>query len=334
MTPLPYRVGFLAMPEFSYFGLVAAIQPLFLANWLAGRPLFEWQTLSADGGPVRASNGTSVPVDAAMAAAGPFRTVFVLACFDPKKQARDARVTGWLRRTARFGVEIGGIETGSEVLAAAGLLDNHVAAVHWDNLEGFQERYPDVLARSQLFSLERGRPTCAGGTSVIDMMLALVARESDETLAREVAQQMIVGRPREATASQLATAIQPADGSNAAVQSAIALMNEQIEEPLSAEEIAERVGLSQRQLRRQFQRWTGTTLMRGYIMIRLSKAHQLLQQTELSVTEVAVSAGFASLEHFSRVYRSVFGRAPSTDRRQSITAPVYRQPGRRAAAAA
>jgi AraC family carnitine catabolism transcriptional activator len=55
-----------------------------------------------------------------------------------------------------------------------------------------------------------------------------------------------------------------------------------------------------------------------------------LQQTNLSVTEVAVSAGFGSLEHFSRVYRSVFGRAPSTDRRQVITAPVYRRLGAKA----
>ncbi len=98
-----------------------------------------------------------------------------------------------------------------------------------------------------------------------------------------------------------------------------------IEEPLRAAEIARRVGVSARQLRRQFQRSMGMTLMKGYIMIRLSRAHNLLQQTNLAVTEIALSAGFRSLEHFSRAYRAAFGCAPSADRRQTITAPIYRR---------
>ncbi|MEI9985649.1 MAG: GlxA family transcriptional regulator [Aliidongia sp.] len=329
MAQRPYRIGFLLMPDFSQFGFVTAVQPLYLANWLAQRSVFEWVALSADGQPVRAANGVAVAAEAAIEAAGSFDTVFVLACFEPKRQSGDARVLRWLRRLARFGVEIGGIETGSEILAAAGLLDGHVAAVHWDNLEGFQERYPDVQAKPQLFSLERRRLTCAGSTAAIDMMLALVAREADADLAKEVAQQMVVSAPRSGGDSQTAVPGVTGEALNEAVRAAVALMNESIEDPLSAEEIAEQVGLSQRQLRRHFQRCMGTTLMRGYTMIRLSKAHKLLQQTDLSVTEIAVSVGFGSLEHFSRVYRSVFGRAPSTDRCQSLSAPVYRQMGRR-----
>ena len=72
-----------------------------------------------------------------------------------------------------------------------------------------------------------------------------------------------------------------------------------------------------------------TSLMRAYLMIRLSRAHNLLQQTDLPVTAIAISTGFRSLEHFSRAYRAVFGCAPSADRRQSISAPIYPQIGRR-----
>lgn len=330
IRPNPYKIGFLLLPDFSYFGYVAAIQPLFLANWRAQRSLFEWQSLSADGLPVRASNGAVIPVDGAIGTDRRLRTLLVLACFDPKQHAADARLRSALRRTASIGVEIGGIETGSELLAAAGLLDGHTAAVHWDNLQGFQERYPKVAAKSQCFTAERGRITCAGGVSVIDMMLALVAREADPGLSNEVAQQMLVGRPRPGTQEQLGVSAPRAHGvSGNAVHSAVALMNEFIEEPLGAAELARRVGLSARQLRRQFHGSMGIALMRGYLMIRLSKAHNLLQQTDLSVTEIAISAGFRSLEHFSRAYRGVFGCAPSGDRRQSITAPVYRQIGGR-----
>jgi len=68
--------------------------------------------------------------------------------------------------------------------------------------------------------------------------------------------------------------------------------------------------------------------VRHYQHIRLTKAHALLQQTDLSVTEIAVSAGFGSLEHFCRVYRRQFGCRPRDDRRQSVSAPVLRRAAR------
>jgi AraC family carnitine catabolism transcriptional activator len=330
-----YQVGFLLLPDFSYFGLIAAIQPLFLANWRAQRRLFKWSTMSLDGLPVTASNAAAIPVDGALGADSRVRTLLVLACFDPKQHTQETRLRSALRRAASFGTEIGGIETGSEVLAAAGLLDGHTAAVHWDNVQGFQERYPKVIATTHCYTAERGRITCGGGVAAIDMMLALVAREAGAALSREVAQQMLVSRPRPGTEDQLDASALASDSASdsappaqsdasAAVRSALALMNEHIEEPLDAAQIANAVGLSARQLRRQFQQSMGIAPMRGYLMIRLSKAHNLLQQTDLSVTEIAVSAGFRSLEHFSRAYRGVFGCAPSTDRHQSISAPIYR----------
>jgi len=60
--------------------------------------------------------------------------------------------------------------------------------------------------------------------------------------------------------------------------------------------------------------------------MRLIRAHNLLQQTQMSVAQVAACSGFGSLEHFSRTYRARFGCPPSEDRRQAWSAPVMRQP--------
>src|SRR5258706_36068 len=134
------RLAFLLLPEFSNLGLAAATEPLFVANWLEQRPLFEWSTVSVDGRSVRASDGRSVNVTGDLTAAAGAKSVFVLASFDPEVAAREQRVTRWLKRLARHGIELGGIENGTVVLAAAGLLDGHRVAVHWDNLMGFRER--------------------------------------------------------------------------------------------------------------------------------------------------------------------------------------------------
>ena len=167
----PFRIAFVLLSDFSNLGLAAAVEPLFVANWLTKRRVFHWQFLSLDGQPVRASNGMLTPVEAILESPQRFGAVFVAASFNATAHAQNVRLLNWLRRAARFGVQIGGIETGSEVLAAAGLLDDHKAAVHWYNFDGFRERYPGVSATAARFVAERGRMTCSGGASGIDMML-------------------------------------------------------------------------------------------------------------------------------------------------------------------
>jgi AraC family carnitine catabolism transcriptional activator len=104
-----------------------------------------------------------------------------------------------------------------------------------------------------------------------------------------------------------------------------AIMLAHIDEPLTCREIARRVGLSLRQIERRFRDEMRCSVLQHYRQIRIAKAHQLLQQTELSVTEVAFSCGFSSPEYFCRLYRAFFGCSPSHDRQQSTTAPVLRR---------
>ena len=317
------KLAFLLLPEFSHLGLAAAIEPLFIANWLSQERVFDWTILSADGKPVRASNGMTISVEGDLAAAPAAKTVFVIASFEPLHAARERSVRRWLKRLARFGVELCGIENGSVVLAEAGLLNGHPVAVHWDNLLGFQEHYGQTRAISQLYCRSGARLTCAGASAILDMMVAWMGWHGQEELAAEVAEHLLLGRLRAPDMEQRA-----ADGApstvDAAVAEAQALMREHIDEPLSCREIARRVGLSLRQMERRFRDVLQCSVLERYRLIRMTKAHQLLQQTELSVTEVAFACGFSSPEYFCRLYRAMFACSPSKDRRQSTTAPVLR----------
>ncbi len=319
------KITFLILPEFSNLSLAAAIEPLFVANWLAQRTLFEWQVVSVDGNPVPASNGRRVPVDAPLSAAEGCKTAFVLASFDPQRVADKRPAVRWVKRMARFGVEIGGIENGGLILAEAGLLNGHPAAVHWDNLIGFQEHYPKARAVPQLYARSGNILTCAGAAAILDLMVAWIGWHGEAELAREVAEHLLMGRPRAADTAQ-----RTAGGSDAAVTDAVvfrarALMAAHREEPLTCAAIARQVGLSLRQLERRFQDQRRCSVLQDYRQIRMAKAHQLLQQTDLSVTQVALACGFGSPEYFCRLYREIFGCSPSRDRRQSTTAPVLRQ---------
>src|SRR5258708_18172650 len=290
------KVAVLLLPEFSNLGIAAATEPLFIANWLAQRAVFDWKIISADGQPVRASTGRLVPVDGDLSSAADCKTVFVLASFDPQRSLRERQVVRWLKRIAKFGVEIGGIENGSLVLAEAGLLNGHPVAVHWDNTIGFQEHYPKTRAVTQLYVRSGERITCAGASAILDLMIAWIGWHGDAELAGEVAEHLLLGRPRAAEPEQRVAAMSAPSSSDAAVLRARAIMLEHIDEPLTCREIARRVGLSLRQIQRRFREELRCSVLQHYRQIRIPNAHHLFPQTNLTVTDVAFSSGFSSPE--------------------------------------
>lgn len=325
MAPAPKEIGILLLPSFSHLALGAVVEPLFIANWLSGRPLYHWRTLSLDGKPAKTSSELTVPADAGMDESAEFDALYVLASFDVKRLTRDRSLKAWLRRVARHGATIAAIETASEVVAAAGLLDGRKVAVHWDNLQGFAESHSQCRAVAELYTASPGRLTCAGHSAILDMMLHVIAADHGAKLAGEIAAHLMLPGWRKSEDNQPAPWVKARKTADPVLERALALMEKNIEEPIPCSTVARRVGVTSRQLQRLFARELDTTPVHHYQHLRLSRAHALLQQTDLSVTEIAVSAGFNSLEHFCRLYRRQFSCRPRDDRRQSVAAPVLRR---------
>jgi AraC family transcriptional regulator, carnitine catabolism transcriptional activator len=76
-----------------------------------------------------------------------------------------------------------------------------------------------------------------------------------------------------------------------------------IDEPKPCTKIAEMVGVLERHLQRMFQKQLGSGMAQVYHLLRMERVHQLVQQTDLTITQIAVACGFSSLEVFSRTYR-------------------------------
>jgi len=74
------------------------------------------------------------------------------------------------------------------------------------------------------------------------------------------------------------------------------------------------VSITRRQLERLFSATLNDTPTRFYQNLRLDRARELLQQTDMSITSVCVACGFESPSHFSRAYRARFGTSPRNDR--------------------
>jgi transcriptional regulator GlxA family with amidase domain len=309
----PY--GFLLLPEFPMYALIPAIEALRIANQNRGRKLYSWHLFSPDGKPVRASNGMSVPVDAAIADVPWFPTLFTFAGNHPT-QYGTKRVLNWLRRLARHGAVLGAFDTGVFALAAAGLLDGYNVTLHWEALTAFRDQYPDISITEQLYVVDRDRITCAGGNAALDLMLHLIARRHGPELAQIVANGFVAQRMRRDAEPQRLSARQLSGEVGAPLARILHAMEANLEAPLSARELADRTGTSIRSLGRILRDRVGESPMRYYLKVRLQAARNALFYSDLPIQSIAASCGFSCPEVFSRSFRAHFGMSPRELRQQ------------------
>jgi AraC family carnitine catabolism transcriptional activator len=311
--PGPEPIGFLLIPKFSAMAFFSAIEPLRVANRLAGRAIFSWQVFSEDGEPVEASSGMRLIVDGAIDAAAGLPTVIVCAGFDPVA-AETRHMLASLRRLARAGTMLGALDTGAHLLAKAGLADQVTVTMHWEAVPGFREDFPDIAVSDELFEVQGQIFTCAGGTAALDMMLDMIGRKHGGALAVAVSEQFIHDRIRSRHDHQRMALSRRLGVSNGKLLKIVALMEDHLEAPLALEHLAESVGISLRQLERLFRTQLDAAPAGFYRGLRLDRARHLLRQTDLSVTEIAMATGFSSASTLSRRYHEQFGCPPSADR--------------------
>ena len=316
----PQMIGFLLVPDFSLIAFTTAIEPLRVANRMAGKELYGWVVLSKDGNPVRSSSGivigadmSTAEVQRASAYGRPIDMVIVCAGIHVERY-RDDEVFGWLRRMERIGADIGAVCTGAWVLAKVGLLNGYRCAIHWENLPGFMETFPDIEVNADLYEVDRNRYTCCGGTAAMDMILDLIRNQHGQELATKVSEQFMVDRIRSGDDRQRLPTGLRLGVHNPKLIAAVELMEANLSEPLSQDELARFIGLSRRQLERLFREHLGRAPAQYYLELRLERARHLLYQSDLPIVDLSLACGFVSASHFSKCYREMYGKSPRDER--------------------
>jgi len=307
------KIGFLLLNEFSLLAFSSAIEPLRAANRQSGKKLFEWMVASPNGISSTASNGVDVHTDTNPEDLQQCRMVFVCSGVNVRENTTKA-ILNLIRRLDRNGASIGAICTGTYVMAAAGLLDNRRCTIHWENIDGLAEEFPDLDITNDLFEIDGNRVTCSGGTASLDMMLNLISKSHGPQLAAEVSDQFIHDRIREPTDRQRMELRSRIGVSHPKLLAVVKTMEDNLEEPLAQTSIARATGLSTRQLERLFRKYLSTTPTRYYLNLRLARARHLLRQTSMSILSVALACGFVSASHFSKCYRECYDRTPRAER--------------------
>lgn len=310
------KIGFFLTKTFAMLPFISAVEPLRAANRYSGQDLYDWELFGDGIAEVMANNAMKVRVDGSIHDGVTLNRLIVCGPHAPHHY-NNAKVLRALRQYSARGTLIGSLDTGSYLLAQADLIKQRRCTIHWENLPGFREAFPQLTISSELFEVDDGLITCAGGTAAFDMMLAIIRQDHGNELATKVADLFIATDTRESSAPQRRGTVERARVYHPGVISCIELMESNLEQPLSTTDLAGMVDVSSRQLERLFRTHLSTTPTLYYQKVRLKAGHELLRQTSMSVLEIASAMGFTSADYFSRRFRVQFGYSPTEARKRS-----------------
>ncbi len=312
-APLLEEVGLFLVPGFPLLAFSAAVDVVRHCNRITGEKLYRWHVLSEDGAVVGSSGGVEIAVDGTLGEHPRLDYLIVFAGVNAARY-RNLSVFGLMRSIAREGCCIGSASGGSFILARAGLLEGHRCTVHWEDMESFREAFPQLRVSNELFESDGARITCSGGIAVLDAMLSRVSEQHGRALAAQVADIMMQERIRDNQEQQRMPLPARLGVNHPKLVQAIELIECNPDRPYTQLELANRVGLSIRQIERLFRRYLDITPRQYSLQHRLKRARLLLRNTSLGVLEVAVAVGFSTASHFTRSYKQHFRLTPSEER--------------------
>lgn len=300
------QIGVLLFDRFSNFCLANAVEPLRAANMALGRDAYAWHILTPQDAPVSSSSGFPVMPNLPLADMPGGEILFVISSYGHRDHARSA--TRLLRRCARHYSRIAGFDTGSWLMAEAGLLDGRRATIHAELAESFAERFVDIRAERARWLDDGDRLTAGGAATAFELALHLIGADHGTALTLEIAKLFLRDHPGLETP-------QPQASGDVYVARALEAMELSIEAPITIPDLAAAAGCPQRELEARFRRNLGASPRDVYRRTRLLAAKRLLAEDRLTITEATQRAGYSDPSAFARAFRREFGHPPSAARR-------------------
>lgn len=292
----------LLFDQFSNLCLANCVEPLRAANTQAARRAFDWSILSPDGAALQSSSGLEILPHAALSDMAETDYLFVMASY-----AHDRHDTPVMRRKLRAAARkadiVVGLDAGPWLLASAGLLDGRRATVHWDLLDAFTERFLAVEAERTRIVRHGAHITCAGAMSALDLTLELIAQHVGMATRLDVEALFMHGDPPVGAEKTASTA-------DPLVQRAVQLMRDSVERPMSLSDLAGTLSCQPRTLDRHFRARLGAPPGTVYRHMRLAAARKLIEESHLSIAEIAVRCGYESPAALTRAIGRHYGATP------------------------
>ncbi|WP_033437688.1 helix-turn-helix domain-containing protein [Saccharothrix sp. NRRL B-16314] len=220
-----------------------------------------------------------------------------------------------LREANRRGSTLLSVCSGAFILGAAGLLDDRRCTTHWRHVAELAERFPHAKIDPDVLFVDDGDIVTSAGTAAgIDACLHVVRRELGAVVTAAIARRMVVAPQRDGGQRQFIELPTPPHQADS-LQPVLAWLQDRLDDEHTIASLADQANMSERTFARRFAAETGTTPHRWLTGQRVLRARQLLEETQLTVEDVAHRCGFGTAALLRHHFTTVVGLSPKDYRR-------------------
>ncbi|MYM62317.1 GlxA family transcriptional regulator [Pseudomaricurvus sp. HS19] len=235
---------------------------------------------------------------------------------------RNRKLVEWLRQQNERGTILIAVGTGACFLAEAGILNGKAATTHWHYFDQFAHDYPEVQLKRQYFITQSGNIYCAGSVNAVaDLTVHFIHRTYGKEVASHVQRNFSHEIRRQYESTSYYDDKHRYHPDEDIVQAQIWLQDN-CQKEILLKSVAEKFDMSVRTFNRRFKNATGKTPLQYLQEIRIDMAKDLLQTSNLSVSEIAYKVGYQDMGHFSSLFKKLLSTTPS-DYRTTVRAKLF-----------
>src|SRR5215469_14436801 len=226
----------------------------------------------------------------------------------------DTELLAWLTRMTARVPRFGSVCTGALILAACGLLEGRSATTHWAYLEELHQLIGNGVCQDAIYTRDGNLYTSAGVTAGMDMALAMLEEDHGNAVALAVARELVMFLKRPGGQSQFSDHLAAQFSEDAGLRELQLWMLGHLDQDLSVPRLADRIAMSERSFARHFADGVGLAPGHYVRQIRVTAARRKLEQTDLTLQQVARRCGFGTPESLRRSFLAALGVSPGAYR--------------------
>ena len=309
-------IACIAVPQMAPFEFGVLCEVFGIDRTDHGGPAFDFHVVAADPGPIPTKLGFDVVVHENLDIAYSADLIAVPASLIDAPV--DPRIIEVIRDAADRGAWVLSVCSGAFTLGRAGVLEGRRATTHWMYTDRLAAEFPDTVVDPDVLFVQDDKIVTGAGTAAgIDAALHIVRTELGASAANIIARRMVVPPQRDGGQSQFIQTPVPECHSDSFAK-VTEWMVEHLDQELTVDLLARKALMSPRTFARRFRAETGTTPNAWLNRQRLLRAQQMLEETSLTLEEIARETGFGAAavmrHHFLKVlqttptqYRRLFG---------------------------
>ncbi len=216
----------------------------------------------------------------------------------------------WMVEQHGKGAELASLCIGAFLLADTGLLNGKKCSTHWNAANEFRTMFPEVeMVDGSIITEEQGIYSSGGANSYWALLLYLVEKYTDRDTAILASKYFAVDIDRDSQAAFMMFKGQKEHGDKEIVL-AQEFIEENYQEKISVEELADKVSVGRRSFERRFKKATNNTVVEYIQRVKIEAAKRSFESSQKNITEVMFDVGYTDTKAFRTLFKKITGLTP------------------------